>query len=120
MKMLTCLVSPCQTSPSGTSLICTTVPSAGERTSMCRSEPARCGSRKKLRRKRKTSARTAPGDPPLNEERRRREDRDGHDEDPPLGCQSYARHGTTIKAEILAAIARSPPGSRISDLGLLS
>src|SRR5207245_1680933 len=50
MKMLTCLVSPGHTSPSGTSLICTTVPSAGDRTSRWRSEPTRCGSRKKLNR----------------------------------------------------------------------
>src|SRR6185436_5223514 len=60
MKMLTCLVRPGQISLSGTSLICTTVPSAGESTSMCRSEPARCGSRKKFSRNRKTPTRIAP------------------------------------------------------------
>src|SRR5262249_40405705 len=41
---------PGQISPSLTSLICTTVPSAGERMSTWRSEPRRCGSRKKLKR----------------------------------------------------------------------
>src|SRR5438477_1936441 len=51
MKIETCLVRPGQISPSGTSVICTTVPSAGERTSTWCSEPARCGSRKKLMRK---------------------------------------------------------------------
>src|SRR5258705_3584125 len=48
MKIETCFVSPGQISPSAMSLICTTVPSAGERMSMWRCDPVRCGSRKKL------------------------------------------------------------------------
>src|SRR5579859_2404641 len=58
MKMLTCFVRPGHTSPSAMSLICTTVPSAGESTSTRRSEPARCGSRKKLKRNSVTRPRT--------------------------------------------------------------
>src|ERR1041385_7713095 len=59
MKIETCLVRPGQISPSGTSLICTTVPSAGERTSTWCSLPARCGSRKKLMRKSPSRPRTS-------------------------------------------------------------
>src|SRR5438128_5757174 len=58
MKILICRVRPGHTSPSFTSLICTTVPSAGERTSTWRSEPRRCGSRKKLSRKRERKPKT--------------------------------------------------------------